>query len=149
MQKQKITIMLIASVSFYHHLLEVEKQLKKLGFRVKIPVGAVWMKRGYDTLAHKNRIGPEQNWKEKRRLIEKNFVKIISSDMILVINDDKNGLKGYIGGNVLMEMTLAFHYKKPVYILNTIDEKLPIREEILGIEPMFINNNLTQIQAGA
>jgi hypothetical protein len=44
------------------------------------------------------------------------FKKVLDSDAILVTNFEKNGVEGYIGGNVLMEITLAFHYKKPIFI---------------------------------
>ena len=65
-------------------------------------------------------------------------------DAILVANYDKKGVKGYIGGNTLMEMGLAFFLKKKVYLLNEVPE-LPYKEEILGVKPIILNDNLTKI----
>ena len=62
-----------------------------------------------------------------------------------MINDKKNGMNGYIGGNTLMEMAIAFHYKKPIYILNPISEKLGWKEEVLGMHPIFLNRAVEKI----
>jgi hypothetical protein len=147
MKTKKKTIMLVASVSFYDHVLEIEKQLVDLGFSVNIPYGAVKLKRfGIDPNIHKDAFISQQNWKEKNRIILLNFKKILASDYLLVINDEKRNQQGYIGGNVLMEMTLAMHYKKPIYILNAIDETAPIKEEIYGMLPVVINGDLKKIK---
>ena len=64
----------------------------------------------------------------------------------LVLNFAKNGVDGYIGGNVLMEMALAFDYKKPLYVLNPVSAKLPVYEEVLGMQPLFLNGELNNLQ---
>ena len=58
---------------------------------------------------------------------------------------DKNGVKGYIGGNTLMEMGLAFYLKKKIYLLNEVPE-LPYKEEILGVKPIILNGDLSKIK---
>lgn len=65
---------------------------------------------------------------------------------MLILNYEKKGLEGYIGGNVLMEMGLAFHYKKPIYILNSVSPALGFLEEVLGFRPVFLNGKLEDIQ---
>ena len=35
--------------------------------------------------------------------------------------------------------------KKPIYILNPIVDNLNIKEEILGLQPKFLNGDLTKI----
>jgi len=71
--------------------------------------------------------------------------KVAWSDAVLVINYDKNGIKGYIGGNTLMEIGLAFFLKKKIYLLNKIPE-LSYKEEILGVKPIIISGDLTKIK---
>ncbi len=85
------------------------------------------------------------DYTKKRELMDKHFAKVKEGDAVLIINNEKNGIKGYIGGNVLMEMTVAYFLKKPIYILNAIDDKLPIKEEIYGINPIFLNGDITKI----
>jgi hypothetical protein len=77
--------------------------------------------------------------------MDKHFAKIQEGDAILVINNEKNGIKGYIGGNVLMEITIAYFLKKPIYILNQLDEALSIKEEIYGINPVFLKGDLNKL----
>ena len=74
------------------------------------------------------------------------FKKVLEADVILVTNFEKNGMPGYIGGNVLMEMVLAFHYKKPIFIYNSISEDLGIKEEVYGLNPIFLNGDLNTLK---
>ena len=72
------------------------------------------------------------------------FKKIKVSDAILVVNNKKNNIDGYIGGNVLLEMMIAYEYKKPIYIMHPVSEYL-LTEEVYGLLPIFINGDLTKI----
>ena len=63
----------------------------------------------------------------------------------MVVNYEKNGIDGYIGGNTLIEMAIAYHYKKPIYILNSISDKLGFKEEVLGLHPIFLNGEAEKI----
>jgi hypothetical protein len=58
----------------------------------------------------------------------------------LVLNYTKNN----IGGNTFLEMGVAFHINKPIYLLNNIPE-LNYKEELLALKPIIINNNLKLI----
>ena len=141
------TITLCSSVSFYKHVLEIEAKLQDLGFRTLTPVDAQQMQDNsdFDTLSHKKwyKTG---DYSKKTEFITSHFKKIEKADAVLIINDKKHGLNGYLGGNVLMEMTLAFYLKIPIYILNPIDEKLALKEEVYGLEPTIINNQLELIR---
>src|SRR3990167_4062096 len=66
------------------------------------------------------------------------------ADAILVCNYDKNGIAGYVGANTLLEMGLAFHLRKPIYLLNAIPE-VSYKEEILGMQPIVIDGDLERI----
>lgn len=74
------------------------------------------------------------------------FKKVLEADAILVVNNEKNGIPGYIGGNALMEMTLAYHYKKPIFLWNDITSQLSIEEEIRGLNPIVIHQDLMKIK---
>src|SRR6185312_8921509 len=106
------TIFLCASMAFYKELVDVGEQLEKKGFLVNLPVSAQLMRKQNDfVVAHfKDTFTPN----EKSKFIQTNFRKIAEGDSILVINGEKNGVKGYIGANVLMEIGLAFYLKKKI-----------------------------------
>lgn len=140
-------IAICTSASFYKEALEIEKELRKLGFKVALPSTAYTMRKtkNYDPLFYKKWYRDHSAYKRKAYLIKNHFQKIISSDAILVINLEKNAKKGYIGGNVLMEMGIGFHYNKPVFILNEINSESSFYEEIMGMEAIFLQGDLSKI----
>lgn len=89
----------------------------------------------------------ELSWfeREKSRAIEEHFQKIEMADAILVANYSKNGIEGYIGGNTLIEIGLAFYLKKKIYFLFPIPE-MSYKEELIGMKPTIINNELSLIK---
>lgn len=144
MTGNKKIIAVCASVSHYKYLIDIDKQLKQLGFKVILPKTARKMARtgDYDVEKHKIWYKDPSQYKIKTRLILAHFREIIKSDAILVANFEKNKIKGYIGGNALMEMTVALLNKKPIFVLNPIDEELGIKEEVYGLNSIFLNGDL-------
>lgn len=142
------TITICSSASFYKQVIEIQKDLKKLGFKVLIPKTANKMRRNndFDVSHYKTWYKNAADYTKKKRLMVGHFKKVIEADAILVVNEEKHGMPGYIGGNVLMEMVMAFHYKEKIFILNPISPDLSIKEEVLGLFPIFINGDLTKIK---
>ncbi len=145
--KKITTITICSSGSFYERVLGVRKQLEQLGFKVLVPSTAEKMERDGDFNVdnYKTWFKNPADYKIKTKLMEQHFKKITAGDAILVLNYEKQGVPGYIGGNVLMEMTVAFLNKKPIYILNPIASDSNIKEEILGLQPKFLNGDLNKI----
>jgi hypothetical protein len=85
---------------------------------------------------------PETNGKEEA--FRKHFEKIEWADAMLVANFDKNEVRGYIGGSVLMEMAVAFYLKKPIYALNSLPE-IPYKDELQVMNPIVIGRDLSKI----
>lgn len=44
-----------------------------------------------------------------------------------------------------MEMALAFHLKKPIFLYNEIPDKSHFVEEIIGLEPIVLHGNLANL----
>jgi hypothetical protein len=78
-------------------------------------------------------------------MIRGHFEEIVKSDAILVMNYEKNGKPNYIGPNVLMEMAIAFYLHKPIYVLNGESEDSPLIDEILGLQPIFLEGDRSLI----
>jgi hypothetical protein len=139
----KNTIFLASSMDFYKELVEIEKQLELKGFKVDIPYSAQTMKKNNDfEVAHFKGVFTH---KQKGGFIHSNFDKIAKSDSLLVINNDKKGIKGYIGTNVLMEIAIAFYFKKNIYILNPIEDNASFTEELFAFGVKFINGDLDNV----
>lgn len=84
-------------------------------------------------------------WDAKEVAIRNHFDKVAWSDCILVINPEKNTIPSYIGANTLLEMGLAFHLRKPIYVLYNIPE-LGYKEEILGMKPVCLHEDLSVLK---
>jgi len=144
----KKIITICCSASFYRQALEVEERLQERGFRVHIPHTAYKMKESgdFNVDTYKTWYKNAADYGKKAELMRAHFDKVVESDAILVLNYEKKGMRGYIGGNVLMEMGIAFHHKKPIYVLNPVRETLPIYEEIMGMQPIVLNGDLDKLQ---
>lgn len=146
--KKKKVICICASASHYPQVLTLQKELRNLGFHVTIPRTANIMKKNknFDVSFYKTWYKDAKDYHKKTKLMVEHFKKILASDAILVANFEKNGLSGYIGGNVLMEMVVAFQNKKPIYLYHDISEKLPILEEVYGLRPVILEEDLTKLK---
>lgn len=142
------TIVICSSASFYKQALETEKSLKRLGFKVSLPISARTMEKtnNYDSSFYKPWFKNPANFKRKAFLMRDHFNKVLKADSVLVINLDKDGKKNYIGGNVLAEMAFAFYFKKPIFVLNEIPKNSPFYEEVFGMNPVFLQGDLSKIK---
>jgi hypothetical protein len=142
----KKIIAVCSSANFYKEVVNVEAKLEKMGFEVIIPISATKMKAtGKFDVSHRTWLNDPSDYHKKTSLIRAHLDEIEKSDAILVVNNEKHGIKNYIGGNVLMEMTLAFHQKKPIYLLNKIPVESSFLEEIIGMEPIVLDGDLGKI----
>ncbi len=83
---------------------DIEHEMKKTG--------------NYNEDDYKTWYKNKADYPKKAKLMRGHFDEIVKTDAILVLNLSKKGIDGYIGGNVLMEMGLAFHLKKPIFMDN-------------------------------
>ncbi|MEK7623128.1 MAG: hypothetical protein AAB408_00465 [Patescibacteria group bacterium] len=141
----KITI--CSSASFYQDVIDIEEKLKQAGFAVEIPSTANRMKASNDFVVehYKTWFGNPEDYVIKKQLMDEHFAKVVGADAILVVNQTKKGIPGYIGGNTLMEMTVAYINHKPIYLWNDIDSTHPFEEEIKGLGSIVIDEDVTKI----
>lgn len=148
MTKNKKIITICSSASFYTKVIEVKKQLESLGYKVLIPLTAKKMEKSknFRVETYKTWVEIPADYKIKALLTRNHFNEVVKGDVTLVLNYEKNKKPGYIGGAVLSEMALAFYFKKPIYILNPIDENSTFKEELYGFLPTILNGNLNLIK---
>lgn len=148
-------ITLCGSIAFYGEMEEIKVKLEKLGHEVKLPPSQVPdengvmipVKKYYEIrkMAEKEKGSDDRwIWDLKEKAMRNHFDKVVWADAVLITNFDKNGIKDYVGANTLLEMGLAFHSKKKIYLLNPIPE-ISYKEEILGMKPAVINGDLGKI----
>ena len=145
----KITI--CGSIAFHNEMLKTKEELEKMGHEVKLPPSQLKDGNGKPISAaqfyeiRKTSLGSEGwVWDRKEWAMKKHFDKVVWSDAILVLNYAKNNVPGYVGANTLMEMGLALHLNKKIYLLNPMPE-ISYKEEILGMKPIIISGDLSKI----
>lgn len=146
------TITICSSASFYRRVVELQIELEKLGYNVLIPSTAKRMREtgDFDVERYKTWFGDANDYDKKSAFIRAHFNEITKGNAVLVVNEEKNGKPNYIGGNVLMEMAIAFHLHQPIYLLNDIPEESPFLEEIIGMGSVSLGGDihkLTQLTA--
>ncbi len=145
-------VTICGSIAFINEMVEAKQKLEEMGHEVAIPPVTAPGPDGkpipaLDYYNHKKALmedGSAWIWKDHSQRIVDHFEKVKWSDAILVLNHDKNGIEGYVGANTLMEMGLAFHLKKPIFLLNKIP-KMSYTEEIFGMKPIVISGDFNKI----
>lgn len=139
-------ITLCGSIKFADKLVEVYRELEKLG---------------HQPMMHENMFrvadGTARELEDRRNSVEDSEIKrkygyikwwydsIRNSDGILILNYDKNGIKNYIGGNTLIEMGFAHVNNKKVFLLNPIPKEAPYIDEIKAMVDVVLNRDLSKI----
>jgi len=142
------TIVLCSSANFYKHVNELAAELETLGFKAIVPHNARQMAKtgDYDPARYKTWYGDANDFDKKANFMRKHFEEVAAGDAVLMVNDEKHGVKGYVGPNGLLEMGLAFYLKKPIYVLNDFDKTMGNYEEVYGMGSIFLHGNLSGIK---
>ena len=138
-------IYVLGSTAFVKEMVAVVEKLKEAGHDG-------WIHPDYiDYVTRKNhphlqRIesGEHARVKLENDYIRQHYKNILESDAIFVVNLEKNGIRNYIGGNVLMELGQAYVNNKKIYLLNPIPD-LPYAEEIVSVRPVITNGDFSNI----
>jgi hypothetical protein len=145
----KITI--CASVEKYQRLSEAKDDLEKLGHQVDLPPaelkdgdGNLISAEDYHALRRKVFEKESWVWERKAEAMHLHFGKVVWADAILVYNYTKNDVEHYIGPNTFLEMGLAFHLGKDIFLFNPIPD-LNYKEEIIAIKPIILHKDLSKI----
>lgn len=83
--------------------------------------------------------------KKENNYLREHYENILASDAVLIVNSEKNGVKNYIGGNVLMEMGQAYVNHKRIFFLNGMPAGLPYLDEIEAMDPICLSGDLSAI----
>jgi len=142
------TITVCASVNFYRQVNEIQTDLEALGYKVIVPITATRMKKSgdYDVSHYKTWFADANDYHKKTLLVRKHFAEVKKGDAILIVNHEKHGVANYIGGNVLMEMALAFDLDKPIFILNDLPSESSFLEELICLQPVLLHGKLDTIK---
>lgn len=134
-------IVICCSMSASKKVLEVVKELEKMGHELVVPRNLEKYALGIWDIenAHES----TQN-KIEGDLIRGYFEKIKTCDAVLTVNEKKNGIPNYIGGNTFLEIAFAHVLNKKNYILNGIPE-ISYKDELVAMQPIVLRGDLSKI----
>lgn len=120
-------IVLCGSMKVKDKIISVSEELTKIGYNVLLPVECIQeVEKSIASRAHFDRIVSEEN------------------KIVLIVNEQKNGIDNYIGPNSFAEIAFAFYNNKKTYLLNDIYE--PYKDELIAWKVQTLNGNLKKIK---
>ncbi len=145
MSKRHPILAICASASTYNKVIPFSDDLEAQGFRYVLPATAQRMKEDGTTNTEVviDWANNPKGYEYKSQLIREHFDVISNCDALLVLNYEKNSKPNYIGGNVLMEMAVGFYLHKPIFIYNSAPTGSPLIDEVLGMQPVFLNGDIS------
>lgn len=133
-------ITMCGSMQFEREMNNAAEQLQELGYETEKPNSVEGHAYGegqdLDEITHL-----------KQGFIKEHFAKIDQSEGILVVNHDKKGIEGYIGGNTLMEMTYAFAQGLDIYVLYDLPTDVSYAHEINAMMPVILQGDVKNLDA--
>lgn len=120
-------IVLCGSMKVKDKIIDIAKKLEGMGYNVLLPIECMQsVKKIIASRAHLNRVINKEN------------------EIILIVNETKNGIENYIGPNSFAEISFGFYYNKRVYLLNDIYE--PYKDELVGWGVIPLKGKLEDIK---
>lgn len=135
-------IIICGSLSATEEIISTKKRLESMGNEVEIPMG---VKTPQLRPTNKSTSSEKGNVKIKYDLIRGYYKKIKNHDIVLVVNSPKRGVRGYIGGNTLIEMAFAHVLNKKLYCLYPLPD-MPYTPEIIAMQPIILNGDLSKLE---
>ena len=135
----KITI--CGSMVFSEKMLEVKRELEKLGHEAFAPVTTNFYQG--KTIEQKVKLAIQNKTENDAMIKHYNLIK--RNDAILVLNYERKGIVGYIGGNTFLEIGFAYVLNKSIFLMNSVPEIDLYKSEIEATKPVIINNDLSKL----
>lgn len=136
-----MTITICGSMQFHKEMEVMRTKLQARGFTVLVPADLDHIENNESYMTNDE---DKISTKIEFDFIREHFKKIEQADAILILNYEKKGIAGYIGGNTFLEMGYAFGLDKKVYLLNSIPE-MDYKTEMYAIQPIILDGDTDKI----
>lgn len=134
-------IIICGSISAAEDILSIKKVLEEKGHTVEIPEGVKHIHEWEGTDAPSSE---KADRKIKNDLIRGYYEKMKEYDTVLIVNPEKKGIPGYIGGNTLIEMAFAHVLNKKLYCLNALPD-MSYASEMIAMQPIILHGDVEEI----
>ncbi len=128
------------SMHFSKEMFQAKEVLESLGHEIILPSDI------NECLEDPN-LNMDLDYCIKTNIDKEQFDQIVESDGIVVLNYEKNNIKGYVGGATLMEIALARHFNKKIFLLFDPPKEKDLRYalEIKLTQPIILKGDLNKI----
>ena len=137
--------MICGSMTFSKEMVEARKRLEEMGYEVRIPVDA---EMHVDDPSAIDDLDRNRQHCIENQVMKTCFQYVADADAIVVLNFPKNGIDGYVGTAALMEMGLAYHLGKKIYLLHPYPTPQEYRWalEISVFQPTILHGSLDALE---
>ncbi|MDE1974973.1 MAG: hypothetical protein KGI49_00480 [Patescibacteria group bacterium] len=147
MKNKPIKIYVLGSSHFMQEMVKCSEELRKMGYEG-------WIHEDYEAFVRGDKKDIVNKWqngehaavKREENYLREHYQHILQSDAVLIVNAEKNGIKNYIGGNVLIEMGQAYVNDKRIYFLYDMPTNSPYLDEIESMDPICLHGDLNNIK---
>ena len=133
-------IMICGSMSFAREMIQAKEALEGMGHEVLVTSDV-------EECVGNPGLNMDLEHCQSKNIDKECFDKIEESDAILVMNYPKDGIDGYVGGATLMEIGVARHLNKRIFLLHNLpsEGKQRYAFEILLTNPVVLNGRIDRI----
>lgn len=143
-------IYVLGSSHFKEEMVRSSEELRRLGYDG-------WIHPDYEAFVRGEKQDIVDRWhkgehaaiKRENNYLKEHYQHILESDAVLIVNAEKNGIKNYIGGNVLLEMGQAYVNDKKIFFLYGMPEKSAYLDEIQYMDPICLDGKLSNLKESA
>ena len=134
-------ITICGSMQFHREMARAQVELQAKGFTVLVPTELGNEKTNESFMSNDV---DKISTKIEYDFIREHFKKIEKSDAVLILNYDKNGIAGYVGGNTFLEMGYAFGLGKKIYLLYPVPE-MDYKVEMHSMKPVVLDGDFSKL----
>ncbi|HNX10960.1 MAG TPA: hypothetical protein PKI61_02365 [bacterium] len=139
-------IVICGSSTFKEKMLEYRDRLSALGHEPIVhPDYEAFVKGEKQEIWGQVMAGEHHKAKREQGYIKWYYDAIFNGDAVLILNFDKKGIKNYIGGNTLMEISFAYVNDKKIFLLNPIPEEVSYVDEIKAMVDNILDDDLDKL----
>jgi hypothetical protein len=147
MKNKAKKIYVLGSSYFKEEMVKCSEELRELGYDGWIhPDYEAFVRGEKQDIVNRWLKGEHASVKRDNNYLKQHYKHILESDAILIVNAEKNGVKNYIGGNVLIEMGQAYVNDKKIFFLYGMPDKSSYLDEIQCMDPICLNGDLSKIK---
>jgi hypothetical protein len=138
-------ILILGSMAFAKDMVKIQKELTKLGHDVDLPVGTSPHLKDPNFV---DNLDDNLEYCIKNDVMRKNFRFISEHDGVVIVNNRRNDVDGYIGVSALMELGVSHYLGKKIFIYNQIPRHSIARwaHEVAIMQPTILKGDLTKIK---